>query len=235
MNEEKRLFPEDIGTNPRDEIAALFANRSSLVSEDLQMIEDTRLRSALIKKLKGKNPLKDAEWGKIKHPSGIPIRRVRVLTNNGAAVTLRKRQSKELIIPGATHHVVIFTLGDNKCKFVPVSLLEASRRLRAGEPIVDRTPPPSHPEAEFLMSLCRSDTIEAGKGSNTHLFVYSTIASTRLEIRFLSHLDARKSKANNGLSARVLCSAGENTFLKNFYNPRKVNVLPTGELRRGED
>ena len=134
--------------------------------QDLQDIADSKLRSNLIKKLKGKNPLQDAEWGKIKHSSGIPIRRVRVIANYGAAVPLRKRQPKELVIPGATHHVVIFTLGDDRCKFIPVSLLEASRRLREGKPIVARTPPVDYPDAEFLMSLCRGDTIEAGENED---------------------------------------------------------------------
>ncbi|MGJ8696046.1 MAG: type II CRISPR RNA-guided endonuclease Cas9 [Verrucomicrobiaceae bacterium] len=223
---EKRLYRSDIGGKSfKDELDALFSNRESLVQSDIDLIDDKKLRTTLTAKLTKKNPLQDADLGKITLPSGIPIKKARLLIANKTAIPLRARQPKELLIPGNTHHLAIFSLGDGKFHFEPVTLLEATRRKRAKLPIIDKTPPKDQPEAEFLMHLCSGDLISTVDGDSTKLFVFSTIAATIGQARFVEHTDARDSKT------RKLFTAGPGSFAKNFPNAQKVEIWPSGELR----
>lgn len=225
LAKEKRLFKSDFGKKLNEETEEAFGPSDTLTQDAIDQISDKKLRTALSKKLKAKNPLQDAELGKITLPSGIPVKKARLLLANRAAVVLRERQSKELMIPGNTHHLAIFALGDGKYHFEAVTLLEASRRKRAKLPIVDQTQPKGHPEAEFVMSLCSGDTISTDDGSGTRLFVFVTIAATISQVRFVEHTDARDSKG------RKLFTAGPGSFDKNFPNAQKVEVWPSGAIR----
>ena len=159
LGKEKRLYKSDFGKKLNEETEEAFGSSDSLTQEDIEQISEQKLHSTLTKKLKAKNPLQDAELGKLTLPSGIPIKKVRLLVANKAAVVLRERQPKELMIPGNTHHLTVFSLGDGKYHFETVTLLEASRRKRAKLPIIDKMQPADHPEAEFVMHLCYNETI----------------------------------------------------------------------------
>lgn len=155
--------------------------------------------------------------------SGVPIFKVRVFIKNATAFALR--HEKELVIPGNTHHLSIFSLGDGDYHFETVPLIEAVRRLRAKEKIVWNRYHGMPPHAEFLFHLCPGDSMTATINGNEQLFVFKTIPSTTKQAKFLLHTDARKS----GEAKDWTCKP--NTFEKNFPNARKVTVLPTGEIR----
>lgn len=226
LEKEKCLYRSDIGGKQfKEELDHLFSTQESLVQTDIDLIEDPKLRTTLTAKLKKKNPLQDAELGKITLPSGIPIKKARLLIANKTAIPLRRRQPKELLIPGNTHHLAIFSLGDGKYHFEPITLLEASRRKRQKEPIVQKHYPNMPPEAEFVMSLCSGDLISTNDGQTTLLFVFVTIAATISQARFVEHTDARDSKS------RKLFTAGPGSFANNFPNAQKVEILPSGKLR----
>lgn len=255
IQQEKRLYRSDFPKKLTDDEKDLLDQYISLDSPTIASIEDSKLRKALAKKLADKNLLVDAEHGKITIPSGTPIRKVRVLIRNETALPLRpERNPKELVIPGNTHHFVIFTLGDDQCLFVPATLLEVTRRKahKPPLPLIQKTPPPSHPTAEYLMHLCKGDSILAGPEGARKLFIYKTMASTSLQAFFVLHNDARKKstkkssdveetdeensepeESNNDLGKEkgILITAKPSTFLKNFPRPIKVDVLPHGELR----
>lgn len=156
-------------------------------------------------------------------PSGVPILKVRVLIKNASAFPLR--HDKELVIPGNTHHLAIFSLGDGAFHFEPVSLIEAVRRLRSKKEIVRKRYEGMPPGAEFLFYLCPGDSMMASIDGNDQLFVFKTIPSTTKQAKFLLHTDARKSDEAKAWTCKP------NTFDKNFPNARKVTVLPTGEVR----
>lgn len=236
IQRERRLYRSDFNEKLNDGVRELFAQHTSLDALTIASIEDAKLRKALSEKLAKKNPLADAEHGKITMPSGTPIRKVRLLTRNETAIPLRpKHNPKELVIPGNTHHFVIFTLDDKKCLFVPATLLEVTHRKVQKLPLVRKIPPASHPTAEYLMHLCKGDAILAGPEGKQNLFIYKTMAATTLQVKFVLHNDARKKKSSETEDSSdengVLITAKPNTFLKNFPYPTKVDVLPHGELR----
>ena len=226
LEREKRLYRKDFGGKAfREELDGLFSEKESLEQSDIDQIEDTKLRNTLTTKLKKKNPLQDADLGKITLPSGIPIKKARLLVPNRTAIPLREKQPKELLIPGNTHHLAIFSLGDGKFHFEPVTLLEATRRKKNGLPIVDQSPRKEHPGAEFVMYLCSDDTLLCETNGCHHLYKFSNVRATDCQIRLVSHTDARDSKS------RKLFTAGPGSFFKNFKNARKVEILPNGEIR----
>ena len=232
LKREKRLYRSDIGGKSfKEELDALFSRHDSLVQSDIDLIDDKKIRDTLTAKLTKKNPLQDAELGKITLPSGIPIKKARLLIANKTAIPLRARQPKELLIPGNTHHLAIFALGDGKFHFEPVTLLEASRRKRAKLPVVDKTPPEANPGAEFFMHLCSKDSILAEINGVNTLFVFNTMNSTSGQTWFSSHSEGADGHKNSetGKDLRRSCRPG--TFAKNFPNARKVEILPNGEIR----
>ncbi|MFV0336867.1 MAG: type II CRISPR RNA-guided endonuclease Cas9 [Chthoniobacterales bacterium] len=234
LKQEKVLYLEDFGKKLPNELQEYFKQHSSLAESDIRSLlaDDARLQKDLLNKLKKKNSLQDAELGKITLPSGTPIKKARLLIPNQAAIPLRPRKNaKELVIPGNTHHVAIFSLGDGKSHFEPVTLLEATRRKRAGEPIIRTTPPNEHPEAEYRFHLCSGDSLIAVTDNIKHLFIYNTIASTTKQMFFLSHTDGRSSTGKEDSEKWKLFSCKPSTFEKNFPNAHKVTVIPSGEIR----
>jgi len=226
LTREKRLHPSDFGKKLNEEIIDIFGSNESIVQTDIDQVEDLKIRDTLTKKLKAKNPLQDADLGKITLPSGIPIKKARLLIANKTAIPLRMHQPKELLIPGNTHHVAIFSLGEAKYHFAPVTLLEATRRKQAKLPIIEKHPPKEHPEAEFVMSLSAGETLLAKRDNVVQLFRFANVKATTLEIRMLTHNDARDSKG------RKLFTASPGSFAKNFPEAQKVEILPNGEKRR---
>lgn len=230
LEREKALYPEDFGAKMDEEVSAFFAHSDRITSSEIDSFEDSRLQQALHSKLDKKNPLQDAAFGKIVMPSGIPIKKVRIKIANKAAIPLRPENNpKELVIPGNTHHLTIFSLGDGKCHFEPVTLLEVSRRKRCNETIIQQHYHGMPPEAEYMFHLCTGDSMMTTIDGKDELFIYSTMASTTKQVFFIHHLDARPSKEV------VLKSCRPNTFHKNFPNARKVTILPSGEIRYTND
>lgn len=235
LDREKRLYRQDIGGKAfQEELDELFSQKDSLAESDIEQIEDPKIRKILAEKLKKKNPLQDADLGKITLPSGIPIKKARLLVANKTAQPIRKKNPKELLIPGNTHHLVIFSLGDGKHHFEPVTLLEATRRKKAKRPIIDKTPPKDHPEAEFVMSLCYNDSLLCDLEEQQELLVFKGVHATQLTAKFVHHLDGRKNNEKDpqtGKAVSIQRTSSPNTFEKNFPNAQKVEVLPSGELR----
>jgi len=233
---EKRLYRSDIGgTQFKGELDKVFSTQESLVQSDIDLIEDLKLRSTLTAKLKKKNPLQDAELGKITLPSGIPIKKARLLIANKTAIPLRKRQPKELLIPGNTHHLAIFALGNGLYHFEPITLLEATQRKRNKLPIIDKTSPEEHPEAEFVMHLCYNDSVTAIINGTLQLYVFKGVHATQLTAKFLHHLDGRKNNEKNpatGKAVSIQKTTRPNKLEQNFPGILKVEILPAGELRR---
>ncbi|MBK1835629.1 type II CRISPR RNA-guided endonuclease Cas9 [Roseibacillus ishigakijimensis] len=232
LEQEKVLYQADFGKKLPKELEQHFQLKETLTKSGIDQLNlgddgpGRKLRADLLKKLENKNPLQDAELGKVTLPSGIPIKKVRLLIPNKAAIPLRPNQNEnELIIPGNTHHIVIFSLGNGKSHFQPVTLFEATRRKRNHQPIFDKTPPPEHPEAEFLFYLCTGDSMMATIDDKDELFKYSTMPSTTKQAKFILHTDARDSRDVKFYT----CKPG--TFEKNFPNARKVTILPNGEIR----
>jgi len=88
--------------------------------------------------------------------------RIRVKGSNMVPIVDETGKPYRYVKPGSNHHIAIFERTDDKgklrrCKEV-VTRFEAARRKLAGEPIVRRKHP-EHPEAKFLMWLCKDDMV----------------------------------------------------------------------------
>lgn len=233
---EKRLYRTDIGGKAfKEELDQLFSKQDCLVQSDIDQIGDPKIRTTLTAKLEKKNLLQDADLGKITLPSGIPIKKARLFISNKTAIPLRDRQPRELLIPGNTHHLAIFSLGDGKFHFEPVTLLEATRRKREKLPVIKESPPTDHPASEFVMHLCYNDSVSCVVDNLDQLFIFKGVHATQLTAKFVHHVDARKNNEKDpetGKAVSIQRTCRPNTFEKNFPQIKKVEVLPTGQIRR---
>lgn len=218
----------------------------SLTMNEVENIRDKAIREIVARRLAdhgicpgrgaAKVPpkkLQEAMAG-LRMPSGVPIRRVRVLKKDETIRALREgRPDQAWVKPGATHHLCIFEWDEPDKKGRPgkvrdavfVPMLEAKRRVRAGEAIIRRTHP-DRPDARFVMSLSAGEMVLAQvKGrERPALLTFKTAASTQGQIYFALGTDARRS--------------GDQTkyvFNCNTLNARKVTVDPLGRIRWAND
>jgi hypothetical protein len=108
-----------------------------------------------------------------------------------------------------------------------VSMLEARRRVKVGEPIIQRVHP-QRPDARFVMSLSGGEAILTQvKGvPDPVLLNFKTAASTTKQMLFVRATDARRS------SAQMPVSFNPGTFPT---EARKVTVDPLGRIRWAND
>src|SRR5207244_13331390 len=101
--------------------------------------------------------------------SGVPIRKVRLLKKDETIRAARAgRPDETWVKSGSTHHVCIFEWAEPDPKGKPkeardavfLSMLEAKRRVKAGEPIIQKRHP-DRPDAKFVMSLSRGELVPA--------------------------------------------------------------------------
>jgi hypothetical protein len=154
------------------------------------------------------------------------IRKVRLTKPELSIVPLR-RDARAFVKPGSLHHVAIFEINDPKGKVrreaVFVSMLEAARRVRDRQPVVQRRHP-AFPEAVFVMSLCRGEMVLGTFKGEERLVYFSTAASTQGQLYFIDHRDARPS-----------ASVEKYAVMANTLRGRKVFVDVLGRLRAAKD
>jgi CRISPR-associated endonuclease Csn1 len=123
------------------------------------------------------------------------IRSVRLLKPEDSIVPLGTTRVK-YVKPGSLHHLVIFECdgpkGKSRREAVFVSMLEASRRVTAREPLIRREHP-TNPAARFVMSLSRGETVRGVFKDAERLVRFVTAASTQGQLYFAEHSDARPS------------------------------------------
>jgi len=167
---------------------------SDLSPNEINKIRDDGIRKIVIDRLgeagiefgRGKKP----DRKKMKQvlsdltmPSGVPIKKVRLLVNDKTIQPIRKGEHTAYVKPGSTHHLCIFSWEENgKINYdaVFVTQLEASNRVKREQPIIQRTPPlddSSIPtDAKFVMSLSPGELLLLGVNGIDRLYVYNTAA-----------------------------------------------------------
>lgn len=214
----------------------------SLSPNEVENIRDPGIRRIIIARLRdqgvdfGRGAKVEARiWKKtladLKMPSGVPIKRIRVVKPDLTIVPVREgTPNKAYVKPGATHHLCIFAVHEGrKAKYEPVfvPLLEAVARLKRGEPIIQRTHP-KHPEAQFVMSLSRGEMVLVDWDEEPKLLVFKTGASTQGQLYFAEHTDARKSDQYRKFVATA------NSLIRQ-RKARKVTVDRIGRIRWAGD
>ena len=165
-------------------------------------------------------------------PSGVPIKKVRIIKRELTIQPIRAGNPGEAFVkPGSTHHLAIFdweSNGKTKRDAVYVTMLEAINRIKNKEPIIQRTPPGSHPripaDARFVMSLSRGEMVLANWKGDEQLLVFRTAASTQGQLYFAEHSDSRKS-----------ADYKKHVATANSLDAQKVTIDPLGQVRWAND
>ena len=175
---------------------------------------------------------------KLTMPSGVPIRKVRLIKKDKTIQPIRKgRPGEAYVKPGKTHHLCIFEWEENgktKRDGVFVTRLEASRRVKNHEPIIQRDAAmltgenrKTIPEnARFVMSLTNSELVLAKINGIERLLKLRKSTSTVKRMTFQWLEDARREYKK----IEVTCNS---LFTK--YSARKVTVDPLGRIRWAND
>lgn len=216
----------------------------ALSPNEVPLIRDTAIRGIVAQRLeahgiefgRGKNDVPPKKWQEalagLAMPSGVPIKRVRVLRREQTIQPIRAgRPDQAFVKPGSTHHLALFEWeenGNRKRGAVFVTMLEAFNRVQRHEPIIQRTPPAGHPtippDARFLFSLSRGEMVWANWKGTSKLLIYKTASSTQGTICFIDHTDAKRSKDQTKFRANT-----------NTLDARKVTVDPIGRIRWAND
>jgi ribosomal protein S8E len=185
----------------------------SLSPNEIENIRDPGIQRIIIARLRdkgvvfGRGAKVDAKAWKetlanLKMPSGVPIKKVRVVKPELTVRPIREETANVAHVkPGATHHLSIFEFEENgtaKREAVFVTLLEAVdrlkrlKRLKRREPMIQRVHP-ERADARFVMSLSRGEAVLVDWEGQEKLLVFRTAASTTGQLHFAEHSDARKS------------------------------------------
>jgi CRISPR-associated endonuclease Csn1 len=151
------------------------------------------------------------------------IHRVRILVADKTIKPISGRVG--CVKPGNTHHIALFETIDAKTGkrrgiMVSVTMLDAVARNGGNGRVVSRQHP-TDPQARFLFSLCRGDTIYGTIRGQTTVWVYVTSASTQGQIYFKPHSEAIRAK--------------DRAVKANTLDGYKVVIDPIGRMRRGRD
>lgn len=161
-------------------------------------------------------------------PSGVPIKRVRIIKPEKTIAPLRDEgvQDQTYVKPGSTHHLCVFEFeekGKRKREAVFVTMLEATQRIKRGKPVINRKHP-DRPDARFVMSLSGREVVVANWKGTEKLLLYKTAASTQGQIYFADISDARRSSDQKKYVATA-----------NSLDAQKVTIDPLGRIRWAND
>lgn len=162
----------------------------------------------------------------------IRIRKVRVRVASSPKPIGRPESLRWVLpAPGTIHHMAIYGHADGKgwiSEAVP--LLEATERLRRGEPVVDRSERGGKP---FLFSLAPNEFVQMEDDKNVGVYRVLGLSVSGL-VDLVSHSDARPrhdgTKASlDPLVARLRLQPSVSVMGKR--SARKVSVTHLGEIR----
>lgn len=167
-------------------------------------------------------------------PSGVPIKKVRVIRQEETIRPIRQNKAAQAgdptqiayVKPGSTHHLAIFEWvekGKRVRDAVFVTMLDATRRVRDKQTIIQRTHP-TRQDAKFIMSLSAGEMVLANVKGRQKILKFRTAASTQGQIYFCEHTDARKSAEYR-----------KYVFSCNTLDARKITIDPVGRIRWAND
>ena len=162
-------------------------------------------------------------------PSGVPVKKVRLIKRDETIRRLREGDDSAYVKPGSTHHLCIFEhveKGKTKREPVFVTMLEAIERVKRCESIIQRTHP-TRADAKFVMSLSAGEMVQGTFKGKERLAKFKTAASTQGQIYFVEHTDARRDSGDSP-AAKFAVNA-------NSLKGRKVTVDPLGRIRWAND
>ncbi len=241
--------PHAKGWIEQKDVYVLRKNLEALSPAEVGKIRDPRVKELVLERLRAHGIDPDAKGAKIpktvwvdpeplrmigsrgadRSPNAPIIRRVRLLKTDETIRPIRSGERTAYVKPGSTHHICLFELPGStpqkpKRDMVAVSMLDAAKRAMRGEPLIQRTHP-TIPQARFLFSLSRGETVWGTIQGREGLYCYRTAASTTGQMVFMSHLDARPASK---IKTKI-------TAMPNTLQATKVTVDILGRIRRAND
>ena len=163
-------------------------------------------------------------------PSGVPIKRVRMLEESETFRQVSKRRAPQYVKPGSNHHIVYRAIGEDdqeKWTAEVVTMWDAAKRALDNKPLIDRS---DGPEGPFLFSLSIGEMFELDDGGGgRQLFVVRKMRHTDGRLYYKPHTDARTAADVEKDNLYVLASK-----LRKLH-ACKVSVDRIGRVRRARD
>lgn len=203
---------------------------AKLTKGEISAIADEAVRKLVVKKLE---ELGSAEPKKVFSmaenlprfaSSGVVIKNVRII-NGERPIQIGEEFRRRNLVSGNNHHVEIYAAFDKTGREVAwdgevVPMLDGYRRVRGGEPVVNRD---HGPLVKFKFSLAKGDTVSLrGDDGRERLYIVKKLGT---QISLIEINDARK--------------------IEKYFNPRinglfrremkKLSVSPLGEVTTAND
>jgi len=215
------------GDTGQEEYSGKIAYRMFTVRKNISLLSKSELsdiRDETIKRIvnewvaqRGGDPKKAFPPFPTVSPDGPEIKKVRIWI----------KQQRALMAPvttgyadlGSNHHIVIYQRPDGKAEFEVVSLFEASRRIRAKEPVVRR----EREGTKFIMSLATGDSVQTTEDNEiTRWVVKGVWSGGQIVLEMESDANGRTTTRPN-----------PNSLLK--MNVKKLSIDPIGRIRPAHD
>jgi hypothetical protein len=156
----------------------------------------------------------------------IPIQKVRLIRREKTVQPIRS--GKAFVKPGNTHHLCIFEIverdGKSRKDVVFVTMIEALRRVRERESLIQKTHP-EFPDAKLLMTLSGNEMVLLDHGGKSEIYRFETAASTSRQMWFKHH-------AAGGKASQKI---GQVSKMPGTFSGQKVTIDPIGRIRRAGD
>jgi CRISPR-associated endonuclease Csn1 len=229
------------------EVDQAFVRRKPVVeitdAKRLAKVRDATIREILTAHLRdhGIDPVGIKSWknearallagdNRPRMPSGVPIKKVRMIEEGATFRPVSQRRLYQKVKPGSNHHVVYRTTGPGNSERWIAAVLpmwDAAERARTGKSLIDRS---EDQNGRFVMSLSIGESflIDDGNGGRS-LCIVQKMRQDDGRINYKLHTDARKA---TDISKDNLCLSPEKL---RRLNAQKVTVDPVGRVRRSND
>jgi CRISPR-associated endonuclease Csn1 len=193
-----------------------------------QIVVD-RLRQFNVAHGRGESQFPGEVWKEpLTMPSGVRIKKVRIIKRATLGKSMVElRAGCAYVEPGSTHHLCIFEFEENgkaQRDVVAVTMIEAIRRVRRHEPLIQRVHA-ERPGARFLMSLSLGEMVLLNHNGSEALYTFETAATTSKQMWFRLHTAGGKSSDKTHVVSKKPSS----------FDGKKVTVTPLGQLRWAND
>lgn len=159
----------------------------------------------------------------------IPIRKVRLIRKQ-SVLAIGEGERRRYAAGNNNHHAEVLQSldGTEELRWVMVSMFEAYRRRRNGEPVIIRDHGPGW---KFLYSIGNGECVELTDDSGDRR-IYVCRGTSEGELTFAEQRDARKQDELKKARAQIRIQSPSALARRNV---RKVAVSPLGEVRYAND
>ena len=203
----------------------------TLTAGQIEKIADSKIRDIMTEyfKDKSKTPYLTSKDGKVK----IPIKKVSLISNRETTTVGNGDNAREVVLGNNHHMEIVDVLNENgeviKYEGYTVSMYEAYRRKKAGEPIVKKNfdDIQDGKKRKYRMSIYRGDIIKTVEEDGTEEFRVIKSVPQSQQLTYINLAEARPQKDYKKYTAYP------NSLIPKLKG--KYIITPLGEERRNND